>query len=538
MPDTLHDWIVFRQEEIVWVAGLISPALVGYMAFVFGRFLVYRAGSRHAFEHNKPAEPGDPSAFQWHLVIPCRDEEAVVTQTLAGLRAGAPDAHLWVIDDDSEDATRDLVLTAAARDPRIHLVQRRRPHARTGKGAALNVAYREISAWLPESTDRSRVVIGVVDADGRLGPGTLGQVCNPKALGRPDTGAVQIGVRMRNADDERPLPGRGRTANAFARALVRMQDVEFQANNAGMQLLRRRTGSVGLGGNGQFVRLTALDSLTTEEGRAGRPWPERALLEDYESGLDLRLAGWRLTHITEAQVSQEALVSLRRFLTQRTPWAQGNMQCLRYTGRVLRSPHYTWSGKAELQGGDVHLPAARGLCAAGAALPALARDHRRRAGALPRRDRRVPAPVRPVDAARLRARRPVDGVLGPRLPQARPHRPQPAHRAALGRPGLALRLPPLRGRPTCRRTDTARPQRLGQDPAQCREGRLRRPHGARILCTAPPSARRRWRPASPRWCSPARSWTSWPAPGCPTPRSGWPGWPPPRARTATASPRP
>ncbi|MFJ9845558.1 glycosyltransferase family 2 protein [Kitasatospora sp. NPDC101155] len=348
MPDALHGWIVLRQEEIVWVAGLISLALVCYMAFVFGRFLVYWAGSRHAFEHNKPAEPGDPSAFQWHLVIPCRDEEAVVTQTLEGLRAGAPDAHLWVIDDDSEDATRDLVLAAAARDPRIHLVQRRRPHARIGKGAALNAAYREISAWLPESTDRSRVVIGVVDADGRLDPGTLGQVCNPKAIGRPDTGAVQIGVRMRNADDERPLPGRGRTANAFARALVRMQDVEFQANNAGMQLLRRRTGSVGLGGNGQFVRLAALDSLTAEEGRVGRPWPERALLEDYESGLDLRLAGWRLTHVTEAQVSQEALVSLRRFLTQRTRWAQGNMQCLRYTGRVLRSPHYTRSGKAEV----------------------------------------------------------------------------------------------------------------------------------------------------------------------------------------------
>ncbi|WP_329931156.1 glycosyltransferase family 2 protein [Streptomyces sp. SP17BM10] len=348
MPDVLHDWMVLRQDTIVRFAGLISLLLVAYMVLVFGRFLVYWAGSRHAFRRNRPAEPGDPTAFRWHLVIPCRDEEAVVAQTLAGLRACAPEAHLWVIDDDSEDATRELVLAAAAHDDRVHLVQRRRPHARIGKGAALNAAYREISAWLPADADRSRVVIGVVDADGRLGAGTLAQVCGDKALGRPDTGAVQIGVRMRNADDELPLPGRGRAANAFARALVRMQDVEFQANNAGMQLLRRRTGSVGLGGNGQFVRLTALDSLTAEEGRAGRPWSERALLEDYESGLDLRLAGWRLTHVTEARVSQEALVSPRRFLTQRTRWAQGNMQCLRYTGRVLRSPHYTWSGKAEV----------------------------------------------------------------------------------------------------------------------------------------------------------------------------------------------
>ncbi|MEU1507970.1 glycosyltransferase family 2 protein [Kitasatospora sp. NPDC005748] len=348
MPDALRESFLVHRSGVVQLAELLSLVLLAYMVLVFGRFLLYWAGSRHAFRHDRPAEPGDPAAFQWHLLIPCRDEEAVVTQTLAGLRAAAPEAHLWVIDDDSEDRTRKLVLAAAERDDRIHLVQRRRPHARIGKGAALNAAYRSVDAWLPEDADRARVIIGVVDADGELEPGTLGLVCSDHALARPDTGAVQIGVRMRNADDERPLPGRGRTANALARALVRMQDVEFQANNAGMQLLRRRTGSVGLGGNGQFVRLTALDSLTADEGREGRPWPERALLEDYESGLELRLAGWRLTHVTEARVSQEGLVSLRRFLTQRTRWAQGNMQCLRYTGRVLRSPHYPWAGKAEV----------------------------------------------------------------------------------------------------------------------------------------------------------------------------------------------
>ncbi len=348
MPNALRQFVEMRRDGFVQIGDLLSLALLGYMLLVFGRFLVYWAGSRHAFRHQRPADPGDPAAFDWHLVIPCRDEEAVVTQTLAGLRAVAPAAHLWVIDDDSDDTTRDLVLAAAAQDGRVHLVQRRRPHARIGKGAALNAAYREISAALPPGTDRSRVVLGVVDADGQLDPGTLAQVCNDRAMGRPDTGAVQIGVRMRNAEDARPLPGRGRAANALARALVRMQDVEFRANNAGMQLLRRRTGSVGLGGNGQFVRLTALDALTAEEGRDGRPWPERALLEDYESGLDLRLAGWRLTHVTDTHVSQEALVSWRRFLTQRTRWAQGNLQCLRYTGRVLRSPHYRTAGKAEV----------------------------------------------------------------------------------------------------------------------------------------------------------------------------------------------
>ncbi|MER5864609.1 glycosyltransferase [Kitasatospora sp. NPDC002040] len=343
--DVVHTFFVAHRTGVLWAAHLLSLALLAYMVFIFGRFLLYWAGSARSFRRNRPAEPGDPAALQWHLVIPCRDEEAVVGQTLAGLRRSSPGAHLWVVDDDSGDRTRELVLAAADQDPMVHLVQRRRPDARIGKGAALNAAYRQISAWLPPGTDRERVVLGVVDADGELTPDTLALVSGEQAFGRPETGAVQIGVRMRNADDPRPLPGRGRAANAFARTLVRMQDIEFQASNAGMQLLRRRTGSVGLGGNGQFVRLAALDALA---GDGQCPWPERALLEDYESGLELRLAGYRLTHVHEALVAQEGLVSNRRFLTQRTRWAQGNMQCLRYTGRVLRSPHYSFAGKAEV----------------------------------------------------------------------------------------------------------------------------------------------------------------------------------------------
>ncbi|GAA4848667.1 glycosyltransferase family 2 protein [Kitasatospora terrestris] len=334
-----------HREAVLATAHLLSLALLVYMLLVFGRFLLYWSGSARAHRANRPAAPGDADAFQWHLVIPCRDEETVITATLAALRASCPQAHLWVVDDHSEDRTGELVLAAAAQDPRIHLVERRRPDARIGKGAALNAAYRAISALLPADADHERVVLGVVDADGRLEPGTLPQVANDRAMGRPDTGAVQIGVMMRNAGERRPLPERGRLANAAARTLVRMQDIEFQAANAGMQLLRRRTGSVGLGGNGQFVRLAALDELA--DG-GGRPWPERALLEDYESGLELRLAGYRLTHVHEVRVSQEGLVSGRRFLTQRTRWAQGNLQCLRYTGRVLRSREYGWSGKAEV----------------------------------------------------------------------------------------------------------------------------------------------------------------------------------------------
>ncbi|MFJ5923678.1 glycosyltransferase [Kitasatospora sp. NPDC092948] len=326
------------------IAPVLSLLALAYMVLVLGRYLVYWAGSADALRRGRTLPPGDADALQWHLVVPCRDEQAVIGATVAELRWAAPQAHLWVVDDASEDRTGEIVAAAAERDPMVHLVRRTRPDARIGKGAALNAAYRAVSAWLPAGADRSRVVLGVIDADGRLEPGALGHVANAEAMGRPDTAAVQIGVVMRNADDREPMPSRGRAVNAAARALVRMQDVEFLAANTAMQLLRRRTGSVGLGGNGQFVRLSALDALAED----GRPWPQRGLIEDYESSLELRLAGHRLTHVPEARVSQEALVSGRRFLTQRTRWSQGTLQCLRHLPRVLRSPHYGVHGKAEV----------------------------------------------------------------------------------------------------------------------------------------------------------------------------------------------
>ncbi|MFF7774722.1 glycosyltransferase family 2 protein [Streptomyces tanashiensis] len=306
-------------------------------------FLVYWAGARHSYARRRPTGTGDPAAYDWHFFVPCRDEEAVIATTVTRLRADFPAAHVWVIDDASDDLTAPVVTALAERDPRIHLVPRRRPDARVGKGAALNAAYTALNAHLGE-VDRARVVVCVVDADGQVSPDALAYVSGPDAFGDPDMGGVQIGVRMRNVDDERPLEHRGRLGNAYARLLIRMQDVEFAVSNTGMQLLRRRTGSVGLGGNGQFTRLTALDRIAAAERH---PWQRDALLEDYELGLHMRLAGYGVTHVADTWVTQEALPYTRRFLTQRTRWAQGNIQCVRYANRIIGSRHYKARGVLE-----------------------------------------------------------------------------------------------------------------------------------------------------------------------------------------------
>ncbi|MEU8545509.1 glycosyltransferase [Streptomyces roseoverticillatus] len=322
-----------------------SPLFLVFPFFLLACFLLYWAGARHAYLRRPEAQNGDADAFDWHFFVPCRDEEAVVGTTVGRLRADHPRAHVWVIDDDSDDRTGAIVAALAETDRRVHLVSRVRPDARQGKGAALNAAYDELNQFLSKDTDRERVVVCVIDADGQLDPHALERVSGPAGFGDPETGGVQVSVHMRNAGEPRPLgEDSGRVRNAFARLLVRMQDMEFSVSNAGMQLLRGRTGSVGLGGNGQFTRLASLDRIAAAERR---PWQRGALLEDYELGLHMILNGDRISHIADTWVSQEGLPHARRFLTQRTRWAQGNLQCVRYAPRIVSSRHYGGKGVLE-----------------------------------------------------------------------------------------------------------------------------------------------------------------------------------------------
>ncbi|MGH3804742.1 MAG: glycosyltransferase, partial [Pseudonocardiaceae bacterium] len=107
---------------------------------------------------------------------------------------------------------------------------------------------------------------------------------------------------------------------------------------------RRYSRSVNIGGNGQLTRLSALVQIAGDEGG---PW-RGSLLEDFELGLHLLIAGWRNAFTADAWVDQEALWQLRRFLTQRVRWAQGPMQCLRYLPKVWMSPHVTNLGALEM----------------------------------------------------------------------------------------------------------------------------------------------------------------------------------------------
>ena len=142
-----------------------------------------------------------------------------------------------------------------------------------------------------------------MDADGRLSRGGA-QVPLP-LFDDPYVGAVQLIVRIRNR----------------SKLIAQFQDVEFWMISATFQFARSLSGTVSLGGNGQFTRLSALQSLE------GSPW-SRSLTEDLDLGLRLAAAGWRVTTTTKTYVDQQGVESYRRLLRQRTRWYQGHMSCI------------------------------------------------------------------------------------------------------------------------------------------------------------------------------------------------------------------
>ena len=287
---------------------------------------------------------GDATEFSWHLVVPCRDEEAVVEATVRRLTTWFPAANVWCVDDGSRDATPTILARLARELERLRVVTRTLPEARLGKGPALNAAFDAIVSSLTPGTDPTRAIVGVLDADGWLDPRCLDVISGRNHFGDPSVGAVQVLVRM--LDHVHELSPRAVTAASTRRGrlLVHMQDLEFSGPIAAMQVLRRHLGSVGMGGNGQFTRLSALYRVSQAHGT---PW-HGALLEDLELGLHVLLTGGRTQYCHDTWVAQEGLPTVGRLVRQRTRWAQGSMQCSRYLWPILTSPRIPTTAAIEI----------------------------------------------------------------------------------------------------------------------------------------------------------------------------------------------
>ncbi|MFI9311066.1 glycosyltransferase family 2 protein [Streptomyces triculaminicus] len=308
------------------LAIAVFTGIYNFVLLAMGVFRLRRAdGSLRGqlrWTHNGPVPL--PPGWSIFALIPCLNEERVIANTLRCLLDGQPGVRIVVIDDGSEDGTSRSARTVGGSS--ITLIRRTPPAARQGKGASLNAGLGVVRVHVAnEGLDPSRVLVCVLDADGRMTPSAASRVA--ELFEEPAVGGAQLAVRIR---------GRNHWA-------LRLQDLEFWALSALTQFGRVTTGTVSMGGNGQFSRLSALDQV------GSRPWSD-SLTEDLDLGISLAACGWTVTSTTHAFVSQQGLTSPRRLLRQRTRWYHGHMSALTRLPDLWGRPAVGVLGRIELTG--------------------------------------------------------------------------------------------------------------------------------------------------------------------------------------------
>jgi 1,2-diacylglycerol 3-beta-glucosyltransferase len=277
--------------------------------FVWSAVLFVRALS--AARLAPPAPIDGAEEFTWVFLVPALNEEVTIRDSVERLLGlGLSRRRVIVIDDASDDRTAEVLASMA--HPDLTVLARTMPEARQGKAAALNFAYRS----LRDLGDRERTVIAIVDADGRLDT-EAPRFAASQFAADPAVGGVQSLVRIYNR----------------RRLLTWLQDLEFSVYGYLFQAGRDDWGTAGMGGNGQFNRLSALDDIAAGAG----PWRDR-LTEDQDLGLRLIARGWKGRQELRATVDQQGLSRPRRLLNQRTRWSQGNLQAMDLRGEVRRAP--------------------------------------------------------------------------------------------------------------------------------------------------------------------------------------------------------
>jgi 1,2-diacylglycerol 3-beta-glucosyltransferase len=305
----------------------VDVTWLGYfMAAVSLYYVVLFILSLHVLRRRASAEGPRPPMV---LIMPAHDEETVIGDTIRSLVRLDYDRYLViVVNDGSTDRTAERARAYEATG-HVYVVDRPVEVAGQGKGAVLNEGYRVLTRMLAERHPLvagfgDDVVVGIIDADGHLEPDALSEVA--RLFADPRVGGVQMGVIIGNAPKG---------------LIERCQDLEFVGFSHLAQAARDRIGSVGLGGNGQFTRLSALRSL----GRL--PWTD-CLTEDLDLGLHLTELGWEIRFCRTTSVTQQGVGTVRAWLRQRTRWAQGHYQCWHHVPKLLAARNVGLAARLDL----------------------------------------------------------------------------------------------------------------------------------------------------------------------------------------------
>ncbi len=298
--------------------GVVAGALNVVFGIYFCRHLAFAvAAARWAERDMLAAEVGlttyTPSVA---VLVGCKNEELVVDGMVTALFAldyPADRLTLVVVDDGSDDSTGARLDAWAARDPRLRVLHRPAGSG-GGKSGALNDALDLVDAD----------VAVVFDADHEPEPAALRRLV--RHFRDPVVGAVMGRCVIRNGRDSQ-LAG-----TVFVDFLS-----GYLVNEYGRQALFELPA---YGGANCAVLMSTL--------RALGGWNPHTVTEDTDLTLRVLMAGQRVRSDLSAVDFEEAVVSARRFWTQRYRWARGHQKCFRdYWRPLMRSPYLSLVEKIE-----------------------------------------------------------------------------------------------------------------------------------------------------------------------------------------------
>lgn len=315
--------------------ALIIPGLVIDTTILTLYFIVtctcYSIFLLAALSRAHPNEGEDIGHF-FSILLPARNEEKVIEQTIRNLSALDYPKELYeiiVINDGSCDQTQEIITNLQKDHSNLKLLNVPVNNGGRGKSAALNIGFADfLLAWRGlEVKPRHRWIIGVFDSDANPNKDMLKKVSYQ--FNQSDVGAVQTLVRIKNRN------------KSF---LAKLQDIEFLGFARVVQFARNTyAGSVALGGNGQFVRATALDMTALKSTK--EYWANKSLTEDLELGVRLLTRQWKNVYIDTSWVSQEGTETMMTMFKQRERWAWGTLQTL--SSYVFKRSF--WASKNRLQ---------------------------------------------------------------------------------------------------------------------------------------------------------------------------------------------
>ena len=300
------------------VLGIVAGLLNVVFAVYFCRHLAFAVASARWAGADLLAADVDLEGFTPSVAVfvGCKNEELVVdglVTALLGLDYPADKLTLVVVDDGSDDRTGELLDARAAADPRLRVLHRA-PGSGGGKSGALNDALAAVDA----------TVAVVFDADHEPDPTALRRLV--RHFRDPGVGAVMGRCVIRNGPDS------STATTVFVDFLS-----GYLVNEFGRQALFELPA---YGGANCAVRMSTLRELGG--------WNPDTVTEDTDLTLRVLLAGQRVRYDVSAVDYEEAVVTARRFWTQRYRWARGHQKCFRdYWRPILRTPHLGLAEKAE-----------------------------------------------------------------------------------------------------------------------------------------------------------------------------------------------